>query len=56
MVSGVLTGLVNYIALNVGDPVAVGIDVTGVRWGSILVKIGTVFGLATVMLVMLLGQ
>jgi APA family basic amino acid/polyamine antiporter len=56
LVSGVLTGLVNYKALNVGDPVAVGIDVTGVRWGSILVKIGAVFGLATVMLVMLLGQ
>jgi basic amino acid/polyamine antiporter, APA family len=56
LVSGVLTGLVNYKALNVGDPVAVGIDVTGVRWGSILVKVGAVFGLATVMLVMLLGQ
>jgi APA family basic amino acid/polyamine antiporter len=56
VVSGVLTGLVNYKALNVGDPVAVGIDVTGVRWGSILVKVGAVFGLATVMLVMLLGQ
>ena len=56
LVSGVLTGLVNYKALNVADPVAVGIDATGVRWGSILVKIGAVFGLGTVMLVMLLGQ
>ena len=56
LVSGVLTGLVNYKALDVSAPVAVGIDVTGVRWGSILVKIGAVFGLATVMLVMLLGQ
>ena len=56
LVSGTLTGLVNYRALNVGDPVAVGIDVTGVRWGSILVKVGAVFGLGTVMLVMLLGQ
>jgi APA family basic amino acid/polyamine antiporter len=56
LVSGVLTGLVNYHALDVADPVAVGIDVTGVRWGSILVKIGAVFGLGTVMLVMLLGQ
>ena len=56
LVSGVLTGLVNYHALNVADPVAVGIDVTGVRWGSILVKIGAVFGLGTVMLVMMLGQ
>jgi basic amino acid/polyamine antiporter, APA family len=56
LVSGVLTGLVNYRALDVSAPVAVGIDATGVRWGSILVKIGAVFGLGTVMLVMLLGQ
>jgi APA family basic amino acid/polyamine antiporter len=56
LVSTVLTGLVNYKALNVADPVAMGIDATGVAWGSLLVKIGAVFGLATVMLVMLLGQ
>ena len=56
LVSTVLTGLVNYKTLNVADPVALGIDVTGVSWGSILVKTGAVFGLATVMLVMLLGQ
>ena len=56
LVSTVLTGLVNYRSLDVGDPVAVGIDVTGVSWGSLLVKIGAVFGLGTVMLVMLLGQ
>jgi len=56
MVSSVLTGLVKYTQLNVGDPVAVGIDATGVSWGSLLVKLGAVFGLATVMLVMLLGQ
>ena len=43
--------------LNVSDPVAIGIDaVPGVRWGSFLVKIGAIFGLGTVMLVMLLGQ
>ena len=56
LVSTVLTGLVNYKALNVADPVAMGIDATGVAWGSLLVKVGAVFGLATVMLVMLLGQ
>src|SRR3954451_22353662 len=56
LVSLTLTGLVSYKALDVGDPVAVGIDATGVVWGSLLVKIGAVFGLATVMLVMLLGQ
>jgi basic amino acid/polyamine antiporter, APA family len=55
-VSLVLTGLVNFRQLDVADPVALGIDVTGVRWGSLLVKIGAVFGLGTVMLVMLLGQ
>jgi basic amino acid/polyamine antiporter, APA family len=56
LVSTVLTGLVNYRSLDVSDPVAVGIDVTGVTWGRLLVKIGAVFGLGTVMLVMLLGQ
>jgi APA family basic amino acid/polyamine antiporter len=55
-VSLTLTGLVSYHALDVADPVAVGIDATGVSWGSLLVKIGAVFGLFTVMLVMLLGQ
>ena len=48
MVSTVLTGLVNYKLLNVAAPVALGIDVTGVSWGSLLVKIGAVFGLGTV--------
>jgi len=56
LVSLVLTGLVSYKTLNVAAPVALGIDATGVSWGSLLVKIGAVFGLATVMLVMLLGQ
>ncbi|HEX3472526.1 MAG TPA: amino acid permease, partial [Silvibacterium sp.] len=56
LVSLTLTGLVPYHALNVAQPVALGIDVTGVTWGSLLVKIGAVFGLGTVMLVMLLGQ
>jgi APA family basic amino acid/polyamine antiporter len=55
-VSLVLTGLVSYKALNVPQPVALGIDATGVSWGSLLVKLGAVFGLGTVMLVMLLGQ
>jgi APA family basic amino acid/polyamine antiporter len=56
LVSLVLTGLVSYKTLNVAAPVALGIDATGVSWGSMLVKVGAVFGLATVMLVMLLGQ
>jgi APA family basic amino acid/polyamine antiporter len=56
LVSGLLTAMVNYTKLSVPDPVAVGIDVTGITWGSFLVKIGAIFGLGTVMLVMLLGQ
>jgi APA family basic amino acid/polyamine antiporter len=56
LVSLVLTGLVSYKTLNVSAPVALAIDATGVSWGSTLVKIGAIFGLATVMLVMLLGQ
>ena len=35
---------------------AFGIDATGVIWAIFLVKVGAIFGLATVMLVMLLGQ
>jgi APA family basic amino acid/polyamine antiporter len=56
LVSGLLTAVVPYTALNVGYPVAVAIDATGVRWGSVLVKAGAVAGLGSVMLVMLLGQ
>ncbi len=56
LVSGLLTGIVSYTALNVPDPVAVGIDQTGVRWGSFLVKLGAIAGLGSVMLVMLLGN
>jgi len=56
LVSGLLTGVVSYSDLNVSDPVALGIDATGVVWARFLVKLGAIFGLATVMLVMLLGQ
>jgi APA family basic amino acid/polyamine antiporter len=56
LVTGVLTGMVNYTQLNVAAPVAVAIDVAGMRWGSWLVKGGTLAGLSTVMLVTLMGQ
>lgn len=55
LVSGLLTALVPYTALDVPDPVAVGIDATGVGWGRVIVKIGAVTGLGSVMLVTLLG-
>ena len=56
LVALVLTGLVNYRNLNIPDSLAVGIDVTGVKWGSLLVKLGALGGLTSTMIVMLLGQ
>jgi basic amino acid/polyamine antiporter, APA family len=54
--AGLLTGVISYTRLNVGAPIALGMAETGVRWGEFLVLIGTIMGLSTVMLVMLLGQ
>ncbi len=56
LVSGLLTGVLPYTALNVPDPVARGVDATGVGWGSAMVKLGAVLGLSSTMIVMLLGQ
>ena len=56
LVAGVLTALVNYRYLNVPDPLAIGIDSIGVRWGSLLVKLGALMGLTSTIVVMLLGQ
>jgi APA family basic amino acid/polyamine antiporter len=42
--------------LNVPAPVALAIDATGVKWGSLMVKFGSLAGLSTVMLVTLMGQ
>lgn len=56
LVGLVLTGLVNYRYLGVPDSLAVGMDATGVKWGSLLVKIGALGGLTSTMIVMLLGQ
>ncbi|HEV2960949.1 MAG TPA: amino acid permease, partial [Candidatus Angelobacter sp.] len=55
-VSGTLTGVVKYTQLNTAAPVALGIQATGARWGSLVVLLGTFAGLATTMLVMLMGQ
>jgi APA family basic amino acid/polyamine antiporter len=56
LVSGLLTRIVPYTSLDVPDPVVVGIRATGQQWATILVELGALGGLATVMLVMLLGQ
>ena len=54
--AGLLTAVVSYKLLNVAAPVARGMQATGILWGQYLVLIGTIVGLSTVMLVMLLGQ
>jgi APA family basic amino acid/polyamine antiporter len=52
----VLTGIVHYSKLNVADPLAVGIDATGLTWLSPVIKVSALFGLFSTMLVQLLGQ
>jgi basic amino acid/polyamine antiporter, APA family len=52
----VLIGIVPYARLNVADPLAVGIDSTGLTWFSPVVKVSAIFGLFSTMLVQLLGQ
>jgi APA family basic amino acid/polyamine antiporter len=56
IVALVLTGLVPYKSLDVGDPIVVGIRATNHAWGALLVEFGAVCGLGTTMLVMLFGQ
>lgn len=56
LVAVVLTGLVPYASLDVPDPIAVGVDATGLRWLSPLVKLGAIGGLSTVILVGMLAQ
>jgi basic amino acid/polyamine antiporter, APA family len=53
----VLTGIVNYKELNVAAPLAVAVDrMKGLPWIGFLMKLGSLCGLTSVMLVMLLGQ
>jgi basic amino acid/polyamine antiporter, APA family len=56
IVSGLLTGVKNYTTLNSAAPVADGAAAIGIRWGIFVIDIGAIAGLASVMLVMLLGQ
>ncbi len=55
-VSAVLTGIVPYTTLNVPDPMAVGIDATGLAWMKWIIKIGAIAGLSSVILVMIMAQ
>jgi APA family basic amino acid/polyamine antiporter len=52
----VMTGMVPYQSLNVADPVAVAMDVTGITWLSVLVKFAALAGLTTVIFVLLCGK
>jgi len=58
LVALVLTGIVSYTALNVADPVAVGVNAmgNGLFWLRPIVKIAAIAGLSSVILVMLMGQ
>ncbi len=55
-VAAVLTGIVPYQDLNVADPIARAVDVIGLTWFSVLIKIGAIAGLTTVILVLLYAQ
>jgi len=56
LVAIVLLGIVSYHRLNVADPLAVGIDATGLKWFSPVIKVSALFGLFSTMLVQLLAQ
>jgi APA family basic amino acid/polyamine antiporter len=56
-VSAVLTGMVSYTELNVAAPVAYAMEKVGApHWVRIAIDVGATLGLASVILVMLLGQ
>ena len=55
-VATVLIGIVPYPKLAVPDPIAVGVDATGLTWFSPVVKVSALFGLFSTILVQLLGQ
>ncbi len=56
IVAGLLTGLKPYASLNTPAPVADGAAAIGATWGVCLIDLGAIAGLASVMLVMMLGQ
>ena len=56
IVSGLLTGIKPYTSLNTPAPVADGAAAIGAGWGVCMIDLGAIAGLASVMLVMILGQ
>ena len=55
LVSGLLTGVVNYSELNVSSPVAHALNLLGYNWGAAVISTGVIAGLTTVMLVLYYG-
>jgi basic amino acid/polyamine antiporter, APA family len=55
-VAAVLTGVVPFRQLNVAAPIALAVDVMGIGWFSVLIKVGAVAGLTSVMLILTYGQ
>ncbi|MGE3867754.1 MAG: APC family permease, partial [Hyphomonadaceae bacterium] len=56
LTAGVLVGIVPYTELNDPAPIAKAVNMIGLPWFAILVKIGAIAGLSSVMLVLLYGQ
>jgi APA family basic amino acid/polyamine antiporter len=54
--AAVLTGIVPYRELGVPAPIALAVDRMGMPWFSILIKVGTIAGLSSVMLILTYGQ
>lgn len=54
--AAVLTGIVPFRELGVPAPVALAVDRMGLPWFSVLIKVGTIAGLSSVMLILTYGQ
>ena len=56
IVAAIMTGIVPYQQLNVGDPVALVLNVLEMPWASMVISLGAICGITSVLLVLLLGQ
>lgn len=56
IVSLILTGIVPYTLLNVKNPVAFALNYIHLDWAAGIISLGAIFGLTTVLLVMMFGQ
>lgn len=55
-VSAILTGMIPYTKLNVGDPVAFALRFVHQNWAAGFVSLGAILGITTVLFVMMYGQ